>query len=343
MKDPGRSSFQHLNLKLKRTLSKRRHSTHFVDHYGEGRHNHHDIKKFYVEDRVLLTLMFILLLFYGYLSADIGSHLLGAFIAGVSFCWMEDHAGLILWHSQMKRIEFWLIRLFFGATVAFSIPIDKMLSVDAFWRGLILGLGPCIATKIGSGVFTGPERWVVGFAMVGRGEFAYLVAQTAQALLLNPAPSSFDPTGLVEQPGGYFCYNGDCGDGISSESHGRMLAAGGGSSTDEVEWCKFANDAPMSRDGYAIPGLKYWQVGEACDDHYDECDCELMLSAEGYSIAVWALVMASILAPIGFGFVLNKRLEQDCPSTEIIKKKTQNPQPKSKELSCGAVVGSTTI
>ena len=55
----------------------------------------------------------------------VGSHLLGAFLGGLSFCWMKHHAALNLWHSQVKRIAYWLIRLFFGATVAFSIPITK--------------------------------------------------------------------------------------------------------------------------------------------------------------------------------------------------------------------------
>jgi hypothetical protein len=146
--------------------------------------------RFFLEDRVLLSIMFGLLLFYGWVANMVGSHLLGAFIAGVSFCWMKEHAGLILWHSQVrhpsfatalslsltliltthllltltltwrllraqvKRIANWLIRLFFGATVAFSIPIQMMLNPEALWRGVLLGLGPCIATKI----VAGPKR-----------------------------------------------------------------------------------------------------------------------------------------------------------------------------------------
>jgi hypothetical protein len=84
------------------------------------------------EDRFILTMMFALLIGYGCIANEIGSHLLGAFIAGMSFCWMQP--ALMLWHSQVKRIANWLIRLFFGATVAFSIPIAIMMDLDALWK-----------------------------------------------------------------------------------------------------------------------------------------------------------------------------------------------------------------
>ena len=64
------------------------------------------------ENRFILTMMFAVLIGYGVVANEIGSHLLGAFIAGMSFCWMEP--ALMLWHSQVKRIANWLIRLFFG-------------------------------------------------------------------------------------------------------------------------------------------------------------------------------------------------------------------------------------
>lgn len=64
------------------------------------------------EERFILTMMFLLLIAYGVVANAIGSHLLGAFIAGMSFCWMEP--AMLLWHSQVKRIANWLIRLFFG-------------------------------------------------------------------------------------------------------------------------------------------------------------------------------------------------------------------------------------
>merc|ERR1712187_545418 len=56
-----------------------------------------------------------------------------------------------------------------------------MLSIDAFWKGLLMGIGPCILTKVCCAFFMGRERFVIGWAMVGRAEFAYLIAQMALA------------------------------------------------------------------------------------------------------------------------------------------------------------------
>eukprot|EP01063_Lacrimia_lanifica_P014408 TRINITY_DN20_c0_g1_i5.p1 TRINITY_DN20_c0_g1~~TRINITY_DN20_c0_g1_i5.p1 ORF type:complete len:1038 (+),score=334.85 TRINITY_DN20_c0_g1_i5:88-3201(+) len=132
--------------------------------------------------RMHLLIMFALLCFYGYLSSLLGSHLLGAFVAGMSFARVpRSHH---IWVRQMKRITKWLVRIFFGATVAFSIPISTMLTLEAFYKGLLCGIGPCILTKIMSGIAAKPsQKMVVGTAMVGRGEFAYLVAETAKSTL----------------------------------------------------------------------------------------------------------------------------------------------------------------
>merc|ERR1712127_955587 len=74
-----------------------------------------------------------------------------------------------------------MIRVFFAATVAFSIPISKLISLDAFLKRTVMGLGPCILTKVCCAPFMGEARWVIGWAMVGRAEFAYLIAQMAAA------------------------------------------------------------------------------------------------------------------------------------------------------------------
>lgn len=88
----------------------------------------------------------------------------------------------LVWDKQFKRITRWLIRLFFSATVAFGIEISDLFTFEAFWKGLVMGIGPCLLTKMVAGYFVGDERWVVGIAMMARGEFAYLVAAEAYRL-----------------------------------------------------------------------------------------------------------------------------------------------------------------
>eukprot|EP00325_Prymnesiales_sp_UTEX-LB-985_P026042 CAMPEP_0174725744 /NCGR_PEP_ID=MMETSP1094-20130205/46319_1 /TAXON_ID=156173 /ORGANISM="Chrysochromulina brevifilum, Strain UTEX LB 985" /LENGTH=96 /DNA_ID=CAMNT_0015927213 /DNA_START=9 /DNA_END=296 /DNA_ORIENTATION=- len=58
-----------------------------------------------------------------------------------------------IWQGQFKRISRWLVRVFFAATVGFSIPITEMLTGEAFGRGVLLAIGPVIGTKIISGLF----------------------------------------------------------------------------------------------------------------------------------------------------------------------------------------------
>jgi len=45
-----------------------------------------------------------------------------------------------------------------------------------------MGIGPCILTKVLCGPFMGDARWVIGWAMVGRAEFAYFIAIMAKSL-----------------------------------------------------------------------------------------------------------------------------------------------------------------
>eukprot|EP00931_Biecheleriopsis_adriatica_P002350 TRINITY_DN10312_c1_g1_i1.p1 TRINITY_DN10312_c1_g1~~TRINITY_DN10312_c1_g1_i1.p1 ORF type:complete len:664 (+),score=114.15 TRINITY_DN10312_c1_g1_i1:98-1993(+) len=136
------------------------------------------------KDEVLFFVMIALLLVYGTITHFLGTHLWGCFIAGMSFACLDpahpDHAHHV-WVKQTKRMTGWMIRIFFACTVAFSIPLDKLLSLDALWKGSIMGIGPCILTKVCCAPFMGDARWVIGWAMVGRAEFAYLIAQMAAA------------------------------------------------------------------------------------------------------------------------------------------------------------------
>lgn len=131
------------------------------------------------QDAVLFLIMVAVLLGHAQITQLCGTHLWGCFTAGMSFALVpQAHR---VWVRQTKRIAVWMMRTFFAATVAFAIPVDKLLSLDALWKGAIMGVGPCILTKVICALFMGPSRFVIGWAMVGRAEFAYLIAQMAVA------------------------------------------------------------------------------------------------------------------------------------------------------------------
>ncbi|CAE7786781.1 High-affinity Na(+)/H(+) antiporter NhaS3 [Symbiodinium microadriaticum] len=133
-------------------------------------------------DEVLFFLMFALLLIYAVITHFLGTHLWGCFVAGMSFATLDPpHHAHHVWVRQTKRVTSWMIRIFFACTVAFSIPISQLLSVEALWKGSIMGVVACIMTKVLCAPFMGEARWVIGWAMVGRAEFAYLIAQMAAA------------------------------------------------------------------------------------------------------------------------------------------------------------------
>ncbi|CAE6967974.1 gerN [Symbiodinium natans] len=133
-------------------------------------------------DEVLFFLMFALLIVYAVITHFLGTHLWGCFIAGMSFATLDPpHHAHHVWVRQTKRVTSWMIRIFFACTVAFSIPITQLLSVEALWKGSIMGVVACILTKVCCAPFMGDAKWVIGWAMVGRAEFAYLIAQMAAA------------------------------------------------------------------------------------------------------------------------------------------------------------------
>ena len=151
----------------------------------------------------LFIMVFVLALFglLSWLDGFIGSHLLGAFSAGM--CFVNVPRSMSLWTGQFKRIVKWAVRIFFAASVGFSIPVRKMLEPRLFGYGVILAIGPVLLSKIISGMFAGetyksakerliaqraswatkcihPQKLLVGMAMCARAEFAYLVANEAR-------------------------------------------------------------------------------------------------------------------------------------------------------------------
>eukprot|EP00913_Durusdinium_trenchii_P028711 g26926.t1 len=126
-------------------------------------------------DEALFLFMFALLFVYATITHFLGTHLWGCFIAGMSFACLEPpHHAHHVWVKQTKRLTSWMIRIFFTGTVAFSIPLQQL-----FRAGSIMGIVACIGTKVICAPFMGKARWVIGWAMVGRAEFAYLIAQMA--------------------------------------------------------------------------------------------------------------------------------------------------------------------
>jgi len=113
------------------------------------------------------------------------SFLLGGYLAGIAFASVGDVVSIV-YEKQVKRLMLWLARLFFAATIAFEIPVKKMFSADAIILGLILG-AIAVFGKVLCGVGTYPKLIqdgpAVGVAMLGRGEFGFLIA--AQAFLAN--------------------------------------------------------------------------------------------------------------------------------------------------------------
>lgn len=132
-----------------------------------------------VKDEVHLTILFFTYIIFSWIGDFIGSSLLGAFVAGMMFANVpRSH---LIWVRQFKRAVAFLLKLFFGATVAFSIQLSTLFTGEAFWKGLVMAIIPCLGAKLLCALHIGSERWIVGVAMMARGEFAYLVAEQAHS------------------------------------------------------------------------------------------------------------------------------------------------------------------
>ena len=69
--------------------------------------------------------------------------------------------------------------------VGFGIPVEMLFDGVTFAKGLLLFTVPCFFGKILVGFVEPSCGWLIGTAMVGRGEFAFLVADIATHTTLS--------------------------------------------------------------------------------------------------------------------------------------------------------------
>mmetsp|Transcript_920 Transcript_920/g.2747 ORF Transcript_920/g.2747 Transcript_920/m.2747 type:complete len:576 (-) Transcript_920:169-1896(-) len=129
------------------------------------------------EERALLLLLLLVTAVFVPLAHSLGSsHLLGAFLAGLSCCTIPRLHDA--WIKQVKRLQSWLVKLFFAATCGFIVPVRSFASATVLGRAALFscaGLG-----KLASGLLVVPasraDVLTVGLTMAAWGEFAFIVA-----------------------------------------------------------------------------------------------------------------------------------------------------------------------
>lgn len=130
-----------------------------------------------VEVACLLLLFLSVIGLMEALNAGQASYMLGAFLGGLQFCELASMKEV--WHAQVKRIQTWLLRLFFAATVGFLIPVRHLWTPRVWSLGCLL-LVPTVG-KIQTGLLAKPLTrdafLTVAAAMSARGEFSFLVVR----------------------------------------------------------------------------------------------------------------------------------------------------------------------
>eukprot|EP01065_Artemidia_motanka_P016040 TRINITY_DN1976_c2_g1_i1.p1 TRINITY_DN1976_c2_g1~~TRINITY_DN1976_c2_g1_i1.p1 ORF type:complete len:441 (+),score=109.80 TRINITY_DN1976_c2_g1_i1:56-1378(+) len=128
------------------------------------------------------------------------SDLLGTFAGVLPFSAFPEVVDA--WQRSTKPLVQWGGRLFFSATVGFGTPKVRagdgnMLSGAAVWKGAALGVA-AIAGKFLCGPFATPRTSAnvqqFGWAMQGRGEFSFLLADEAAEDELFEAGSADHPS-----------------------------------------------------------------------------------------------------------------------------------------------------
>lgn len=148
-----------------------------------------------------LSLIVAMAIAMTYIATKAGtSFLLAGYLTGVAFAAAQDDMTRAPWAAHVSVFTTWLTTLFFAATIAFVIPLRSLFSASALGLGALLAVAS-IAGKLVCGIGMLPnvvDGFAVAVAMLGRGEFGFLIAAQARASgLLNERVYAATTWGVV--------------------------------------------------------------------------------------------------------------------------------------------------
>lgn len=143
------------------------------------------------EDDFGLLCLLCNMLLWGYLGSVFSSNMMGAFLAGM--CFFGQTKVQKLWKSTISPVQIWFVRIFFAASVAFTVQHDDMFSWPAFGGGVLIAVASSLGKWV-AGMFVPKELkpFIVGIGLAGRGEFAFVLAvDLTEFVTLNPDENQY--------------------------------------------------------------------------------------------------------------------------------------------------------
>lgn len=109
------------------------------------------------------------------------SFLLAGYLTGVALADAAEGAFAEVWRDHVKLYIDWLVLLFFAATIGFVVPLKALFNAESIALGALLAMVATLGKLVcgvGAGNFV--DGVAVGVAMLGRGEFSFLIAASAR-------------------------------------------------------------------------------------------------------------------------------------------------------------------
>lgn len=110
------------------------------------------------------------------------SFLLAGYSTGVAFAQIPRNIGKDPWKNHVEKYIDWLSIMFFAGTIGFVIPLTDLFSKSALGIGALLAV-VAVFGKLFCGIGLLPkvvDGVSIGVAMLGRGEFGFLIASQAR-------------------------------------------------------------------------------------------------------------------------------------------------------------------